>query len=155
MEVVRVLILARESRLQAVRTTMLNFHLAIQGHSIINMNPPPPIEILKKLMHSDIDSICYGLSTVSIRFATNNNLSFSSPFRFADVQGAKDAPILDFPLKQSQIVRILGCQITEISCEADGTLSLLFSNEDLLVVYANEPGYEAYTILMDGKEYRV
>lgn len=52
-------------------------------------------------------------------------------------------------------MRVLGCTISEIKCDTDGTLELGFSNGDVLIVYANDPAYEAYTLLIDGKEYVV
>ena len=53
------------------------------------------------------------------------------------------------------LVRTLGCQVRKVKCEADGTLELRFSNGDVLVVYANDPAYEAYTLSVGEKEYRI
>jgi len=50
---------------------------------------------------------------------------------------------------------VLGCKVIEINCDTDGTLDLEFSNGDALIVYANDPAYEAYTLQIDGKEYVV
>lgn len=66
-----------------------------------------------------------------------------------------DAPVLEFPLLESKLLRVLGHQISELKCDTDGTLKLLFSNGDVLIVYANDPAYEAYTVFIDEKEYVV
>jgi hypothetical protein len=50
---------------------------------------------------------------------------------------------------------ILNCSIAEVVCDPDGTLRLRFTNGYRLVAYANDPAYEAYTLLLGGKEYVV
>jgi hypothetical protein len=52
-------------------------------------------------------------------------------------------------------MRIVGCTVSHVGCEPDGTLTLTFTNGDALVIYANDPQYEAYTLLVDGSEYVV
>jgi hypothetical protein len=52
-------------------------------------------------------------------------------------------------------MRTISCSIVAIRCEEDGTLELAFSNGDTLIVYANDPMYEAYTLFVDGSEYVV
>ena|SRR2546421_1520389 len=135
---------------------MLNFRRGIKAHSINDMHPPPRQEIIQRLMHSDLESVCFGLSVVHLSFANKNRLSFNAPFRFAEKRLlSADSEIYDFQLSESRLMRLLGCTITEIKCEADGTLHLTFSNDDLLIVYANDPAYEAYTLSIDGNEYVV
>jgi len=52
-------------------------------------------------------------------------------------------------------MRVVGTLITDVANEPDGTLSMIFSTGDQLVAYANDPAYEAYTLLINGKEYLV
>jgi hypothetical protein len=119
------------------------------------MYTPPPIEILNGLTGSDLVSICHGLSTVSLRFENGNLLNFSAPFRIAQENVLLASAVLEFPLSESLFVRLLGHEIIQIECDSDGTLKLQFSNRDVLIVYANDPAYEAYMLVIDGKEYRV
>ena len=49
-------------------------------------------------------------------------------------------------------MRAVGSTIRCVACEDDGTLQIQFSNGDSLIVYANDPSYEAYTLLIDSKE---
>jgi len=58
-------------------------------------------------------------------------------------------------MSESKLLRVLGFQVIEVKCDVDGTLELLFSNGDVLIVYANDPAYEAYTVFINGKEYVV
>lgn len=119
------------------------------------MYPPPSLEIIKGLTRSDLESLCYGLCTVSLRFENNSLMSFSAPFRFAERTALVSSPIFEFPLFESELMRVIGCQVIDLECDHDGTLGLLFSNDDKLVVYANSPAYEAYTLKIDGKKYIV
>jgi hypothetical protein len=59
------------------------------------------------------------------------------------------------PISESSLMRTISCSIVAIRCEEDGTLELAFSNGDTLIVYANDPMYEAYTLFVDGSEYVV
>ena len=53
------------------------------------------------------------------------------------------------------MIRLVGSSVVHTECESDGTLLLQFLNGDILIAYANNPGYEAYSLLLDGKEYIV
>lgn len=119
------------------------------------MYPPPPINIIQRLLHCDLVTICFGSSIVNFHFENGNYLSIEGPFRFAEGRLLADAPVSDFPLHETKLLRVLNCQITRIECDTDGTLELEFSNGDVLVVYANDPAYGAYTLLIDGKKYVV
>lgn len=119
------------------------------------MNPPPSIEIFQGIKGSDVDAISFYRYEVHLTFENRNRLSFSAPFRFAEGQLLSNAPIFEFPLSESKIVRVLGCQVNEVKCDTDGTLELWFSNGDVLIVYANDPAYEAYTLSIGEKEYVV
>ena len=52
-------------------------------------------------------------------------------------------------------MRVVGTSIADVANEQDGTLSMIFATGDQLVAYANDPAYEAYTLLVNGKEYLV
>ena len=52
-------------------------------------------------------------------------------------------------------MRVLGESVVRVSCDTDGTIEIQFSNDDILIVYATDPAYEAYTGLVDGREYIV
>ncbi len=119
------------------------------------MYPPPPNEVLQKLANSSVELVSHGQYVIHLRFENGNKLSFSAPFRFAEGQLLSDAPVREFPLTDSRLVRVLGCKIGEVKCDPDGTLELRFSNGDVLVVYANDPAYEAYTVSIDEKDYLV
>ena len=88
-------------------------------------------------------------------FDGGNQLSFGGRFCFGAADSIDIAPVSEFPLSESAMMRILEGTVTRAACEEDGTLILNFSNGDLLAVYANDPQYEAYELRIDGSEYIV
>ena len=109
-------------------------------------------EILEELMHSDVDAISFYRYESHLTFENGNKLSFSAQFRFAEERLLPEAAVFDFPLVESKLVRILGHQVHQVSCDSKGTIQLNFSNGDALIVFGDGP-YEAYCISTHGKEY--
>ena len=119
------------------------------------MHQPPKLDILTELKNSAIEVISFGVYVIHLVFENGNRLSVSAPFRFGSEDAICDANVCEFPLCETNLVRILGQSIIRVDCDADGTLDLIFSNQDRLIVYANDPMYEAYTLLINGHEYVV
>ena len=119
------------------------------------MHPPPSSAIIQRLAGASVESVCFGKFTAHISCENGMRLSFEAPFKFGRADVLSDGETTEFPVTESGLMRVVGCQISEAACEADGTLSLTFTNGDALVVYANDPMYEAYTLLVDGREYVV
>src|SRR5579872_4170773 len=108
------------------------------------MYPPPSKSVVQQLMQGVLESITYGKYTIHLLFENGIRLSFSAPFRFSSAAYLGNTPVNEFPLAESNLVRALGCPVVDVECEEDGTLHLVFSNGDGLVIYANDPRYEAY-----------
>ena len=119
------------------------------------MYPPPSKEIIEQLVDNTLVLVSHGQYVVHLAFENGNRLSVSAPFRYGAAQDLPNVPICEFPLPESRIVHSLGCSVRRVGCDIDGTLEIHFTNADVLVVYANNPAYEAYTLLVDGKEYVV
>ena len=119
------------------------------------MYPPPSNTVIQQLKQGVVESISFGKYTIHILFENGNRLTFSAPFRFGPTDRLSSLQVNEFPLAESHLIRILGCPVIDIVCEVDGTLHLRFSNDDALVVYANDPMYEAYTLFVEGHEYVV
>lgn len=119
------------------------------------MHPPPDPSILQKLVSHDVECVSFGKYTAHLSLDDGSRVSFEAPFRFGPAADlANDGPC-EFPLISSSLMRIVGHSVTSAECEDDGTLWLTFDNGDTLVVYANNPMYEAYTVLVEGREYVV
>ena len=119
------------------------------------MYPPPSREIISQLAHSALVLVSHGQYVFHLTFENGNRLSVSAPFRYGARRDLANLPICDFPLSKSRIVCSLGCSVCGIQCNDDGTLEIEFDNSDVLIVYANDPAYEAYTLLVNGQEYVV
>jgi hypothetical protein len=119
------------------------------------MYPPPGNAILDKLRAGVLDAVVHARYVVCLDFDGGNKLTVKAPFRYAERENLLSSKIYDFPLSESKLVRALGHAVTDLECEADGTLELQFSNGDALIVYGNNPRYEAYILLIDGNEYVV
>ena len=117
------------------------------------MYPPPPSHVIRQIERQDIDSICFGKYSIHLHFEGGDLLTFSAPFRFGKTSNLAHRPILEFPLDTSDLMRILGYHVSDSISDEDGTLTLVFSSGDSLVVYANDPMYEAYTLTIHGREY--
>ncbi|MGC4005785.1 MAG: DUF6188 family protein [Pirellulales bacterium] len=114
------------------------------------MSPAPQNATLQKLRNVTLESLCFGRYTVQFGFDRNYSLRIEASFRFGSHESIANSPIFDFPLQETQLVRLLGQSVVQVFCEEDATLHLRFSNNDELIVYANDEQYEAYTFDIDG-----
>ncbi len=119
------------------------------------MYPPPPPDVIAKLVGRSIELISIGKYVAHLTFDNEDRISIACPFRFERSDSITDAPIQEFPLNSSTILRVIGTNIEHAECQSDGTLEIRFDNGDGLIVYANDPSYEAYTLLINRIEYVV
>ena len=129
--------------------------MATLDHTTTNMYPPPPDAVIQQLRHNVVDVVSYAQYTLHIVFSTSNRISCSAPFRFGSAQDQANLPVQDFPISESCMMRAVASTIADVDCDVDGTLTLQFSNGDILVIYANDPAREAYTLMIDGSEFVV
>lgn len=119
------------------------------------MHPPPPPEILAKLAGHEVELASIGRYVLHLNFANGDRLSLACPFRFDSNDRLEESPIQEFPLTTSNVPRLVGAVVRSVDAEADGTLHVAFSSGDRLIAYANDPGYEAYTLFVGGREHVV
>lgn len=135
---------------------MYRFQRATRDHlTISTMYAPPPPEIIAKLVGQIVEMISFGSYVFHLSFENRDRLSVTCPFRFDTGEAIAESPIFVTPLSESNMIRLVGSSVVHAECESDGTLLLQFSNDDVLIAYANDPGYEAYSLSLDGKEYIV
>jgi len=117
--------------------------------------PPPPRDVVSKLVGKTVELISFGQYVLHLSLDSGDTFSIACPFRFDSSDHLQESSIQEFPLQASNIPRVLGAVVQAADAEADGTLRLDFANGDTLIAYANETGYEAYTLSVDGKEHVV
>lgn len=119
------------------------------------MYPPPHNDVFAKLVGHSIDLVSVGKYVLHLSFDSGDKLSIAGPFRFDSRDRFPESLVQDFPLQVSNIFRAVGTVVHGVETEVDGTLRLDLDNGDTLIAYANDPAYEAYTLLVDGTEYVV
>ena len=119
------------------------------------MYPPPQDEVLNQLEGDTVEGVSFGKHTIHIVFQSGNRLSLACSFRFGSSKLLNDSPLCEFPLMNPGLMRMNGANVKNINCHANGTLELIFTDEDTLKIYANSQNYEDYTLLINGTEYVV
>lgn len=119
------------------------------------MYSPPASEVVVQLVGSTVESVSFGQYVLHISFDCGDRISIACPFRFDSSDAVQTSPVQEFPLQSSVVPRILGVSVVATAMKRDGTLSIDFSNGDRMIAYDAEPGYEAYTLLLSGREYVV
>ena len=82
---------------------------------------------------------------MSLHFGDDIIITIESAFSY------KTEQVVDVPAHESNLMELLGSVVSEVQGDANGTLSLLFSNGDTLRVYDTSKQYESYTISYGGK----
>lgn len=133
---------------------MFRFLGDIWGHLTTRiMYTPPSPRIISQLIDHTVEMISFGQYVVHISFSNGDRLSLTCPFRF-DAEGVvARSSIHEAPINESNMLRVVGSSIIDARCERDGTLRLKFKTGDILIAYANNPGYEAYSLKIRGEEY--
>ena len=119
------------------------------------MYPPPAQDTIALLTGSVVELISFGKYVMHISFENGDRISVACPFRFDATETVASSEIVNFPLTVVSTLRIIGSSVEQAECEPDGTLHLQFASGDVLIAYANDPQYEAYTLVLGGKEYLV
>lgn len=119
------------------------------------MYPPPPPRVIAQLIDHVVEMISFGQYVVHVSFDNGDRLTLTCPFRFETEAVVARSPTHEAPLSESNMLRVVGSSVTNAKCEPDGTLLLKFENDDILIAYANNPGYEAYSLTLCGEEYIV
>jgi hypothetical protein len=114
-----------------------------------------PIEILEKLKGAEVELLSHGKFMFGLSFVDRSQFNVYGRFKFAPGADIVASALRDFPLLESELVRLLGASITDVHCDKDGTITLKFTNDDVLVVDASYPGYDSYIVAVNGREYRV
>ncbi len=102
-----------------------------------------------------MELVSFAQYVLHVSFEDGSRLTVAGPYRFDTAHRLPESPMHESPDQASSVTRVLGTHVLASDAEADGTLQVDFSNGDRLSVYAIEPGYEAYRLLVDGKEYVV
>lgn len=107
------------------------------------------------LVGSTGELVSFGQYVIHLFLENGGRLSIACPFRFGARARLAESPVRELPLQASDLLRVIGARVQGAKAESDGTLRLDFDSGDGLIAYTSEPGYEAYTLWIGGKEYVV
>lgn len=109
---------------------------------------------LLELKGRTLQMICFAQHSLYLHFDTNLLITIEGSFQHfgarADFAGKQSLPI-----KSSALLTLIGCQIVESAGEADGTLTLRFTDTESLVIYGDNGPYESYHIKFGEREITV
>jgi len=108
------------------------------------MYSPPSQKVFDLLAGQTILAISFGKYVFHLTMDSGDRISV-----------VNETAIQLFPLNSSDLLRVVGITIENSICDQEGNFEMVFSNGDSLIVYGNDQNYEAYTMLVKGKEYIV
>jgi hypothetical protein len=107
---------------------------------------------LKFLKQRQVELLCFGPYSVTLHFDEGIRIQVESAFRHIVAADDGKAAKSSFPLSYSRLMRLLGERVSKVETERDGTLSLTFSNQDMLIIDGNSGPYEAYQVRYGDRE---
>jgi hypothetical protein len=98
-----------------------------------------------------LEQVCYTENQVTLHFDGDVHIVLEGGFAHGDVESESIHQVLQVPVHESHLMRLLGASITEASASRDGTLRLVFSNGDVLNILNDTDEYESYQIQIGDK----
>jgi hypothetical protein len=98
------------------------------------------------LRDQELALLCFGPYSVTLHFDNRVQIQIEGSFQHV-IDGHDPNPeTFAFPIKGSQLMRLLMQRVTKIKTKRDGTLRLAFSNGDTLFIAGNVGPNESYNV---------
>jgi len=99
------------------------------------------------LISRTVLEVGFAVSHVAIYFDGDNYIASEGCFSFYPAGSEQEKPLynIEARITESDLTRLLGCHVTAVSWQEDGTLSMKFNNGYVLECY-DDPHYESYFI---------
>src|SRR5947209_3776498 len=114
------------------------------------MHQPPDSAWLQRFRGAVVDAVTFCRYQVVLELEEGRLITFSAPFRFAPSACIDSQEWLEFPLRESSMLHVLGASIADIHTDVENQLWIDFSSGDTLVV-AWTPMYECYEFEESGE----
>jgi hypothetical protein len=98
------------------------------------------------LVGRSLDMVCFNQNQVYLHFDINVLITIEDSFSCQDEQ------VVDVPVRESNLMQLLGATVSRVRGDKEGTLSLLFDNGQTLKVYDTTKQYESYRITYEGHD---
>lgn len=94
-----------------------------------------------------LEQICFNQNQASFHFS--NEISIVSEDKFSyQWSGLENCiDIYVVPIKESKIMKLLGCSIIKVHGDTDGTLTIEFEHGDIIKYYDTSSQFESYQII--------
>jgi len=105
---------------------------------------------LKFFEQQELEGISVGKYTVILNFSAAITLTIQSSFASSTSTRFPNSGE-ELPLSAHCLLPLIGASVLKVDGGNDGTLKLLFSNNEELLVYDDDPNYESYVITKEGE----
>lgn len=103
------------------------------------------------LRDRELELLCFGPYTVTLHFEGGVQLQIEGSFKHIITEQRVAPEASNFPLSESQLMRLLLQRVTRVAVKRDGTLTLGFGSGDTLVIDGNVGAYESYNMACPGR----
>ena len=98
------------------------------------------------LIGRNLEMICFNANQIYLHFDGQVTITIEGTFSHQHAQSESDTAVISVPVSQSDLMQLLEHQISAISGDKDGTLTLVFDDGQILRCYDQFPDYESYQI---------
>lgn len=92
-----------------------------------------------------LEMVCFNENQMYLHFSANTMITVESGYSYNSEE------IREIPVRESNLMRLLGSSVSRAYGDASGTLSLVFDREQVLRIYDISKQYESYSISHAGK----
>ena len=105
---------------------------------------PPNFDFLQ-FKSRQLEMVCFTKNSMYLHFSNEIMMTVEAPFLYESAADEHKSGWLEFPVVESKIMRLLGCEVALASVGEDGTFTLYFVGGDRLSV-SEIKDYESYRI---------
>lgn len=105
-----------------------------------------------RLLGCTLTQVSFSENTVHLSFTNDFSITIESSFSHSKPGRLSDVERSRVPVRESQLMQLLGESVDSAHASADGTLRLGFSNGHVLACFDDTPLYEAYRIKLGDEE---
>jgi len=103
------------------------------------------------LVGHTLEMICFTENTISFHFGDKIIITVEGVFSYQESKDDRDIELIEVPVKESNLMYLMGKEVSHAQCSEDGTLSLQFNNGHVLRCH-DTPHYESYKIARGDEE---
>jgi hypothetical protein len=98
------------------------------------------------LIGKTLEMVCFNVSQLYLHFSNHIIITIESSFSYRDADSQSLARPINVPVKESNLMQLLGHLISKASGDQDGTLTLVFDNGEVFKCFDSSKNFESYQI---------